>query len=122
MTAHNLVNCTIVGGHRPPLQPRKTLTEARADAIHSNQMTIGKSTLSRRGFLVATLASPLWQASDPWSEASTILGRIKPPTFPARDFNIVQFGATSSSSTDSSDAISKAIAACSSAGGGRVVV
>jgi polygalacturonase len=85
-------------------------------------MTIGKSTLSRRGFLVATLVSPLWQASDPWSEVSTILGRIKPPTFPARDFNIVQFGATPGSSTDSSDAISKAIAACSSAGGGRVVV
>jgi len=85
-------------------------------------MAIGKSTLSRRGFLVATLVSPLWQASDPWSEVSTILGRIKPPTFPARDFNIVQFGATPGSSIDSSDAISKAIAACSSAGGGRVVV
>jgi polygalacturonase len=64
---------------------------------------------------------PLWQ-TDPWSEAPSILARIKPPTFPARDFNVLQFGAKADTSTDSSDAISKAIAACSAAGGGRVVI
>jgi polygalacturonase len=86
-------------------------------------MTIGKSTLSRRTFLLAALSKPLWQSSsDPWSEVPAILARIKPPTFPARDFNVLQFGATANSSTDSSDAISKAIAACSAAGGGRVVI
>jgi polygalacturonase len=94
----------------------------RADAIHSHQMRIGKSTLSRRTFLLgaAALTKPLWQSADPWSEVPSILARIKPPSFPARDFNILQFGAKAE--TDSSDAISKAIAACSAAGGGRVVI
>ena len=63
---------------------------------------------------------PALQSKDPWTEASSILSRIKPPTFPARDFNITRFGA--SPGGDSSDAITKAIAACSAAGGGRVII
>ena len=86
-------------------------------------MTIGKSTFSRRTFLMTALATPVWgraQSSDPWTEVASILARIKPPAFPARDFNVTQFGATANA--DSSDAISKAIAACNAAGGGRVVI
>jgi polygalacturonase len=86
-------------------------------------MTIGKSTFSRRSLLMAAVTSPLLralQSKDPWTEASSILSRIKPPTFPAREFNITEFGA--SAGADSSDAITKAIAACSAAGGGRVII
>jgi len=51
-----------------------------------------------------------------------ILARIKAPKFPARDFPITNFGAVADGKTDSTEAIRKAIAACNSAGGGRVVV
>src|SRR5438128_1375764 len=87
-------------------------------------MKIGQSTLSRRSFLMTALAPLLLQKArlnDPWSEAPSILARIKPPVFPARDFNITQFGATAGEG-ESTDAIAKAIAACSAAGGGRVVI
>jgi polygalacturonase len=50
-------------------------------------------------------------APDPWDEARAILARIKEPTFPDRDFNVTRYGS-----------IQEAIAACSAAGGGRVVV
>jgi polygalacturonase len=59
---------------------------------------------------------------DPWSEVPKILGRIKAPVFPNRDFDISRFGAVSDNSTDCTDAFQKAIAACHEAGGGRVVV
>ena len=62
------------------------------------------------------------QAKDPWSEVPAILDRIKPPKFPSRDFNVMQFGAVANTGTESSDAIAKAIGACSAAGGGRVVI
>lgn len=55
-----------------------------------------------------------------WSFADTILARINPPTFPNRDFPITDFGAKPD--TDSTDAIHAAIAACTQAGGGRVVI
>jgi len=55
-----------------------------------------------------------------WDDATTILARIKDPVFPARDFPIVDFGATPGA--DASAAIHDAIAACAKAGGGRVVV
>lgn len=45
---------------------------------------------------------------------------IKVPVFPKRDFPITDFGAVKGG--DCGDAIRKAIAACSEAGGGRVVV
>jgi polygalacturonase len=51
-----------------------------------------------------------------------ILKRIKPPVFPKRDFLITKFGAKADETTDSTEAFRKAIAACNSAGGGRVVV
>ena len=51
-----------------------------------------------------------------------ILARIKPPVFPDRDFRITKFGAKAGVNNDSTVAISRAINACSKAGGGRVVV
>ena len=55
-----------------------------------------------------------------WDAMPAILARIKPPRFPARDFNITDYGAVAEA--DSTEAIRKAIAACHAAGGGRVVV
>jgi polygalacturonase len=61
-------------------------------------------------------------ADDPWkTEYPRILARIKGPVFPKRDFVITKFGAQADGS-DSTEAFNKAIAACSKAGGGRVVV
>ncbi len=52
--------------------------------------------------------------------AATILSGIKEPDFAQRDFAITAFGATQGE--DCTVAITKAIAACHGAGGGRVVV
>ncbi|MEA3187976.1 MAG: hypothetical protein QOD99_1806 [Chthoniobacter sp.] len=49
-----------------------------------------------------------------------ILSAIKAPQFPEHDFPITEYGAVADS--DCSDAIRKAIDACSKAGGGRVTV
>src|SRR4029079_4403589 len=89
---------------------------------------------SRRDFLRAAAVAPLFAArssaaaalqqgaDDPWTRASAILQRIVPPRFPARDFDITTFGAVGDGRADCTDAIRKAIAACRSAGGGRIVV
>jgi len=57
-----------------------------------------------------------------WGSVPSILARIKAPKFPARDFNIANFGAVPDGKFDSTEAIRKAISACNAAGGGRVVV
>jgi unsaturated rhamnogalacturonyl hydrolase len=57
-----------------------------------------------------------------WDSVPSILARIKAPNFPARDFNITEFGAKADGQTDCTGAIRKAIEACHQAGGGRVVV
>ncbi len=59
---------------------------------------------------------------DPWEQVPSILARIRPPTFPARDFPITGFGAVADGRTDATSAIAAAIEACRAAGGGRVVV
>ncbi len=62
-------------------------------------------------------------AGDAWETTyKEILARIKPPTFPKKDFNITKYGAKAGAANDSSDAVAKAIDACSKAGGGCVVV
>src|SRR5215210_6690932 len=61
-------------------------------------------------------------AGDPWALVPKILKRIKPPVFPKRDFPITKYGAAAGGKSDCTAAISKAIGACSEAGGGRVVV
>jgi polygalacturonase len=62
-------------------------------------------------------------AEDPaWQEAPRILARISAPVFPKRDFNIVKYGAVAGGKADASDAITRAVAECSQAGGGRVIV
>jgi polygalacturonase len=55
-------------------------------------------------------------------ELAAILARIRPPTFPAREFAITAYGARGDGATDCRPAFAQAIAACNAAGGGRVVV
>ena len=67
---------------------------------------------------------PLWQPASQdaiWKQADDILARIVPPRFPSREFPVTRFGAVPDGKTDCTDAIRKAIAACHSAGGGRVM-
>jgi len=89
---------------------------------------------NRRQFLramAATAAAPFvleppavvqQPSRDPWSELPSILARIRPPTFPARDFDVTAFGAVGDGAADCSPAFRDAIDACARAGGGRVVV
>ena len=54
--------------------------------------------------------------------AEAILSRTKVPRFPERDFDVTHFGAAGDGQKKSTEAIRKAIQACSAAGGGRVVI
>jgi polygalacturonase len=68
----------------------------------------------------ATRSAPLTNGGA-WDRVPDILRRIVAPVFPQRDFDITRYGATTGGA-DSTEAIRRAIEACSSAGGGRVVV
>jgi polygalacturonase len=57
-----------------------------------------------------------------WEMVPEILGRIVPPTFPARDFDITRYGARGDGRTDCTAAFRQAVEACHRTGGGRVVV
>ena len=61
------------------------------------------------------------RAADDWREqADAIVARVQPPKFQNRDFEITHYGAKAGA--DATQAIRKAIDACATAGGGRVVV
>ena len=61
-------------------------------------------------------------ATADWAETRAILARIVPPVFPDRVFDITKYGAVGDGARDCTAAFRDAIAACASAGGGRVVV
>lgn len=61
-------------------------------------------------------------APDVWDQVDSILAQINPPQFPEKDFLITDYGAVGDSITDCTEAFRLAIEACSTAGGGRVVV
>jgi polygalacturonase len=91
---------------------------------------------SRRSFLAASgrlaggallggglaVPVPARAAADPWDAVPEILARIVPPTFPDRTFDITRYGAKGDAKTECTKAFRDAIAACSKAGGGRVLV
>ncbi|HUI55011.1 MAG TPA: glycoside hydrolase family 28 protein [Bryobacteraceae bacterium] len=77
---------------------------------------VGASALAARRRMAA------FQASDEAKEMTAILARIQEPRFPGRAFDITSYGAAPGGREDVTEAIAKAIAACSQAGGGRVVV
>lgn len=57
-----------------------------------------------------------------WGRVSEILERIQAPSFPERDFSVLDYGAIADGHTDCRQAIWDAIKACNRAGGGRVVL
>ncbi len=72
--------------------------------------------------LGARLALAASTQAEAWSEVPKILKRIQAPIFPKRDFDITKYGAAGDGVKDSTEAIARAIAECSRAGGGRVMV
>lgn len=72
---------------------------------------------------IAVFPQIAFAESDPWKTVyPQILGRIKPPRFPKRDFRIFKYGAKAGGQFDNRTAIQTAIDVCSRTGGGRVVV
>jgi polygalacturonase len=67
-------------------------------------------------------AQPSTSAQMGWDAVPSILQRIVPPGFPARDFDISKFGAVGDGKKDCTRAFKKAIEKCNASGGGRVVV
>ena len=57
-----------------------------------------------------------------WNKADEIIRNITVPEFQDKTFDITDYGANPDGKTDNSEAIKKAIAACSEQGGGKVVV
>ncbi len=63
--------------------------------------------------------------ADGWDQSvyDQIISRIKAPEFKAKEYNITKYGAsTTATAAKNQKAINKAIAACSKAGGGKVIV
>jgi polygalacturonase len=89
-------------------------------------------TVTRRRFIQrAAAAVPVlalsprvqaWQPADVWTQADAIVRGLTIPAFAPRTFDITAFGAVGDGRFSCTEAIRKAIAACSAAGGGRVVV
>jgi polygalacturonase len=94
--------------------------------------TILKSDLDRRDVLRPLAASGVagampafgcaatGTATADWTAARRIREAIQPPVIPNRDFDLQDHGAAAGA--DSTEAFRAAIAACSAAGGGRIVV
>lgn len=57
-----------------------------------------------------------------WVAVPAIMARIQAPRFADRDFVITKYGGVADGKTDCKPAVDQAIAACVSAGGGRVIV
>jgi polygalacturonase len=92
----------------------------------------GRTGAVRRGAAALALAllavatagaeTPAAPPPDPWSRLPAILGAIRDPVFPDRDFPVTRYGAVPDGATDATAAFRAAIEACAKAGGGRVVV
>ena len=88
------------------------------------RMGINASMLAASGRILAQAASNSNATSSAavWDEVPRILARIKPPKFPDREFDISKYGAKGDNQSDNTEAFHAGIAACTKAGGGRVVI
>ena len=73
-------------------------------------------------YVMASFAAGEMTAEEGWQQVPGILKRIVPPVFPDKDFLITRYGGKADVRTDNTEAFRKAIEACHTAGGGRVVV
>ena len=87
--------------------------------------------MNRRIFVLGTSAMALaatrkvpavTSSGEAWERAADIARNVRPPKFPDRVFDIVKYGAIADGKTLNTAMIAKAIDACTSAGGGRVLV
>ncbi|WP_394824648.1 glycoside hydrolase family 28 protein [Pendulispora albinea] len=88
--------------------------------LGASSAVLGGAALSGAGTLVVPRIARA--ESSPWDMVPQILGRISPPVFPNRTFDVRHYGATGDGKTDCTKAFRDAIVACSAAGGGRVLV
>ena len=95
---------------------------SRRQLITATGLAAGGALLAGGTGAIASAATAPRPAADPWTQIPVILGRIKPPTFPAKDFPVTSFGAKGDGKTDNTAAFAKAVKACNAAGGGRVTV
>jgi polygalacturonase len=76
--------------------------------------------------LVVTTSTVTCQEKDKsknaWKKAQSIIDNVKPPTFPNKTYNIIDFGAVADGVFNNSLSINNAIKACSKNSGGKVVV
>ncbi|UCD00147.1 MAG: glycoside hydrolase family 28 protein [Phycisphaerales bacterium] len=102
---------------------RRTVTRDSRTVTRDSSLTF----LTLAFFLACACSGPAGKAPAAgtprgWDLLPEILGRIVPPTFPERDFVVTDYGAVGDGVTDCNPAFKRAIAACTKAGGGRVVV
>ena len=74
------------------------------------------------GTLLATSVAQAETSANEWDAYPQALAKINAPVFPDREFVITDFGAKEGGEALCGEAIERAIAACSKAGGGKVVV
>ena len=96
---------------------------------------LGTNDACKRGQVVAALLGSIMSLTvEEWQKQANVPDEIEPinapfpmpqlkrPVFPERSFSIADFGAVADGRTKSTAAIAEAIAACSTAGGGKVIV
>ncbi|MBL4826191.1 MAG: glycoside hydrolase family 28 protein, partial [Spongiibacteraceae bacterium] len=79
---------------------------------------VGSAAFNAPAFSMAAFS----RGADDWDKAAAIRASVVKPVFANKDFAITRYGAKGDGKTDASQAISDAIKACASAGGGRVLV
>jgi len=92
--------------------------------LRDNREVTRRTLLQRAALLVPAgrLLRAQSAGADPQAQQNAILARIQAPSFPKRDFDITKYGAKADGQADCTQAIRQAIAACTKAGGGRVVI
>ncbi|MEU6784803.1 glycoside hydrolase family 28 protein [Nonomuraea angiospora] len=100
------------------MKSRRSFLAAAAGAVLAPQLIGGRAEAAPQPAGRAEAAPDL----DGWARVPRIRRRIRPPRFPRRTFPVTRHGAVGDGTAMCTDAFRQAIAACSAAGGGRVLV